>query len=226
MMARQSPPTIQPLGTGDLMPALLVGFGPWAPDSDNTAWRSVASAAGLPSWLVHVDQQAGGMCMFYPSALGCLLRLSANSEHALQDPKHLIAGFHCMAEDPQVHVLRREHPNLYPLCQTFGEAYGPTQLQHLRAAIEPYFRLPYPKYGHEAFVEYEDCNPLDYLAGWRIVEVADDVDLIEGEQRTYGALWRDGRHLDDAVLRDLRDIAKFVMPGRALQLFLLWENCD
>jgi hypothetical protein len=226
MRPRQSPPTIEPLGTGDLMPALLVGFGPLVPAPDSTAWRNVAGAAGLPSWLVHVDQQAGGMSMFYPSALGCLLRFSANSEHALQDPKRLIAGFHCMAEDPQVHVLRREHPDLYPLCRTWGEAYGSAQLLHLRAAVEPYFRLPYPKSGHEAFVEYEDNNPLDYLRGWRIVEINDDVDVVEGEQRTYGALWRDGRRLDDAVLRDLGDIAKLVVPGRALQLFLLWENCD
>lgn len=225
-MARQSPPTIEPLGTGDLMPALLVGFGPRAPGSDNAAWRGIAGADGLPSWLVCVLQQAGGMSMSYPTALGVLLRLAASPGHALQNPKHLIDGFHCMAQDPQIHVLRRKHPHLHPLCQTSGERYDATQLQHLHTAVKPYFRLPYPKSGIEAFVEYEACNPLDYLAGWRVVEVADDVDVIDRAQATHGELWRDGRRLDHAVLRKLREIGKLVVPGHPLQLFLLWENCD
>lgn len=226
MTGRQSPPVIEPLGTGDLMPALLVGFGPIGSDFDNSAWPRVAGPAGLPPWLVRVDQQAGGMSMFYPSALGALLRLSANAEDALQDPERLVAGFHCMAEDPQINVLRRKHPHLYPLCQTRGEAYGPTQLEHLHAAIRPYFRLPNPKSGHEAFVAYEACNPLDYLAGWQLVEVEDDVALVDGKQVTYGTLWRDGWHLDKSVLRILRDVGSSVMPGCPLKLFLLWENCD
>ncbi|MBK8252652.1 MAG: hypothetical protein IPK82_08280 [Polyangiaceae bacterium] len=226
MMARQCPAVVEPLGTGDLMPALLIGFSPHTHDSNNVASRIVASTAGFPSWLVQVDQQAGGMCMFYPSALGVLLRLSANSEHAIRDPTKLIAGFHCMAEDPQLDVLRREHRHLFPLCQTWGEAYSPAQLQHLHTAISPYFRLPYPKSGHEAFVEYEECEPLDYFAGWRVVEVADDVALIDCEQLTYGMLWRDGRRLDAAVLRDLLDIGKVITPECTLGLFLLWENCD
>lgn len=225
-MARRCPPVIEPLGTGDLMPALLVGFGLPMHDSGNPASRIVAGAAGFPPWLVQVDQQAGGMCMLYPSALGVLLRFSANAEHALRDPTKLIAGFHCMAEDPQLDVLRREHGHLFPLCQTWGEAYSPAQLQHLHAAINPYFRLPHPESGYEAFVRYEECEPLDYLAGWRVVEVVDDVALIDCAQLTYGTLWREGRCLDAAVLGELLDIGKAVTPGCPLGLFLLWENCD
>lgn len=209
------------------MPALLVGFGPDVSNLDSSAWRTISGTTGLPPWLVRVEQQAGGMATsYYPSALGALLRLAANAKHARYDPKHLVDGFHCMAEDPQIAVLKREHPELWPLCATWGDAYSPVQLQHLRRATETYFRLPAPSLGHEAFVEYEPCDPLEYFEGWSVVEVADHVAVILGAQEQYGELWRDAGQFDRGLVGRLRTIGGAVLPGAPLRLFLLWENCD
>lgn len=225
-MTGRSPTRVEPLGTGELMPALLVGFGGHVPSAEDSVWQRVAESSGVPPWLVHVEQQAGGMSMFYPEALGVLLRFAANAEHALKSPGHLLAGFHCMAEDPQLDVLQREHPHLRPLCHTWGEAYNVGQLQHLVTAVSPYFHLPLPSSGHEAFVEYQDCDPLAYVDGWRVVEAVGEIDVIETEQLEYGALWRDASCFDADLLTRLRDIGSVAVPGSPLRMFLLWENCD
>ncbi len=217
------PTPVEPLGTGELMPAILVGFVqlPWHEDR----WKGLTS--DCPRYIVEVLQQAGGMAMSYPEAVGILMRLAANPEHALQEPSHLIRGFHFMAEDPRYGILRRDYPKLAPLCGTWGADYSSEELRQLDSALSPYFRLPGATRGLEAFVELEHADPLSFFGGWRVVEVSAGVEQIENvEQLKYGDLWSDGSRLTGAMLDELLDLGRQIGIDGPLTAVLLWENAD
>lgn len=205
------------------MPAVLVGFA--NPPADSERWSRLT--ADSPRYFVEVLQQAGGMAMSYPEAVGILLRLAGNPDFARRDPAHLIRGFHAMAEDPDVRLLRAEYPKLAVICRTWGTAYSSEDLQRIDSTISSYFRLPRATRGLEAFVELETDDPLSFFEGWRVVEPANGVDRIENvQQRRYGEIWVDGAPFTGAMLDEMRDIARVVGINLPITAVLLWENCD
>lgn len=213
---------VEPLGTADLMPAILVGFA--NPPGTRLRWQGLRS--DVPPYVVEVLQQAGGYAMSYPEAVGVLLRLEANAAHALQDPSRLIRGFHCMAEDPDYRVLRREYPEMKALCGTRGQTYTEDELRVLDSALSAFFRLPGSARGLEAFVELEHCDLLTFFDGWQMVEVRRNVEEIVGPQRSPGELWWDGARLTERTLVQLRDLGREVGIDQPMQAVLLWENSD
>src|SRR5437763_312512 len=97
---------LEPLGTDVVLPAFVVGYELPLPRLNPD------QLTGLPRWVVTLDQQAGGMCMSYPSVVGVVLRLEANRQQAKKDSEHLIKGLKYMAEDPKVGPLKRDYPVL------------------------------------------------------------------------------------------------------------------
>lgn len=166
-MKRVTPTTLIPLGSGPLMPALVLGYevlgGP--PDDAWARW----TGGELPAWWMRVEQQAGGYCMSYWSVVGAVLRLEANAHHATRDPAPLISAFHAMAEDPRPALIRRSCPELVDLCGTRGELYSPADLATLSGTLGAFFDLPRCEWGMEAYVRFEPRSTPPVI-GWRRVE--------------------------------------------------------
>lgn len=217
-------PSVFPLGSGPMMPALLLGYELTGPAGTPEDPRWDAFRPQLPRWLVHVAQQAGGYAMRYPEALGALFRLEANAAFARVDPTHLVRGFHLMAEDPRYGLLEREYPELRALCGTWGDPYDPAALQGLNDVLGRYFRLPRPVSGYEAFVRFESADALDFVAKWRMVHVREGVHLLE-DGSTVGT-WSDGGAFGPDEMRLLREVAGMLGQAAEPTMFLLWENSD
>ena len=224
---------IEPLGTGVILPAFVVGYE--LPRGDPDRLR------GVPSWVVAVDQQAGGLAMSYPSVVGAVLRLEANADKARKDLTRLVRGFRCMAEDPDLGTLRRDYPVLAGLVLTHGAEYAGRQLRDLENLLSAHLRVPPLRSGIEAFVRHEPCEPLDYFRSWRVLRCAVRCD---GPRRgsVYAFPEPSGYYVDDSNLADLdladdvaydqerqEELAAFgARLGRAglPDLFFLWENSD
>jgi hypothetical protein len=77
---------IEPLGTGVILPAVVVGYEFPLPRGDPDR------VPGLPEWILALDQQAGGLSMRYPSVVGAVLRPAANRGRGGPRFDHLIRG--------------------------------------------------------------------------------------------------------------------------------------
>ena len=226
-------PFLEPLGSGALMPALFLGyeFVGLAGLDIGPHWKKLVGAPALPRWLIHIDVQAGGMAMRYPQALGAMFPLEANRSFALQNPDHLLRGFHAMAEDPDLKVLEQEYPLLRSVCMTRGNCLNPTQLQNIHRSLEATFRLPRPSSGIEAFVRFENSDFPEFLDGWHWTEL----DLASLDTPTDTMLpemdylrWsREFDTFDARMLYEMRAFgAEFLKTDQEPSLFLIWENCD
>ncbi|WP_257459537.1 hypothetical protein [Archangium lipolyticum] len=78
------------------------------PQLEGSALHAAYHLDDTPSWLLRLDQQAGGYCMSYPSVLGAVLRLDANLERGRNDPARAVRGFQAMAEAPDMKLLERD----------------------------------------------------------------------------------------------------------------------
>jgi hypothetical protein len=224
---------IEPLGTGVILPAFVVGY--------ELPHGEPALPDGGPSWVVVVDQQAGGLAMSYPSVVGAVLRLEANTDMARKDIARLIHGFRLMAQDPNLATLRREYPVLAGLVLTHGTEYTRQELRDLGNVLSAPFRVPPLRSGIEAFVRHDPCNPLDYFRGWRVLRCG-----LRRDRPLRGSIYlfpgSSHYHVDDSNLADL-DLADDVAYDEACQrelmvlgaaqarpglpdVFLLWENSD
>jgi len=217
------PTWVIPLGSGNLVPALLLGYETTlSPDHD--AWARF----GTPPWIAYVDQQAGGFAMTYPQACGVLFRLEGNADHARRDPAALIAAFHAMAEDPRPDAIDALEPRLRDACQTSGEALSSAVLRRLSAAVQERFDLPRCASGIEAFVRL-DADPLaaDCVLGWRYVEPTGATAGIGELWSRAAPQWRDGPRFTVGQLARLRELGSISLcDAAAPRLFLLWENSD
>lgn len=199
------------------MPALLLGY----ETHRNPPWGETEP----PRWLVHVEQQAGGGVMSYPSAHGVLLRLEANADLALRDPAPLIAAFHAMAEDPRPGEVARLEPRLLAACDTRGEPLPPSTLDGLSDALTRYFDLPRCLGGLEAFVRLDDAPTC--VLGWRRVVPARGVAGIGEEWPGGSSKWADGSPLEPYDLETLERACRAALRvASPPSLFLLWENSD
>lgn len=226
---------IEPLHTGTILPAFVIGYelpqsaGPLMPPRE------------LPPWIVTVDQQAGGLCMTYPSVVGAVLRLEANLDRGKMDLGRLIRGLRCMAEDPDMDTLRREYPVLGRLVLTHGNEYSKGELRDLGNILASHLWVPPLQGGIEAFLSFAPCDPLDCFCGWRVLRCA---------FRTEGPLWgsiyafpdSDTFHVDESNLSDLdladdvvydgdrqRELMKLgeeLARPESPDVFFLWENSD
>ncbi|MEO0600608.1 MAG: hypothetical protein AAF211_04175 [Myxococcota bacterium] len=206
----RGPIPMDPLGTGPLMPAVVVGWRiPDESDLDDVA---------APRWVFDLLVQAGGYNMRYPRLLGAVLRLEANAGQALRSPRPLVQLFHDMAEDPRVERLPSAVRGLW---DTWGKDYGRAELDVLSARLRRYFVLPPAVAGLEACVTLDPRAGFEDVVGWTKVEARGAVESIEDRSDT----WFDGEpftHQDAETLLRLAD-GVVEMP---LSLFLVWENSD
>src|SRR5579859_2864543 len=154
---------LEPLGTDVILPAFVIGYELPIPESNPD------HLPDLPRWLVTVDQQAGGMCMSYPSVVGAVLRLEANRDRAKKDLGRLIRGLKYMAEDPNVGLLKRDYPVLSRLVATWGGEYPKNDLRDLQNVLSAHVWMPPLASGIEAFIRSEACDPLAYFNGWKML---------------------------------------------------------
>lgn len=222
---------IEPLGTGVILPAFVIGYE--VPDGD--AYDRVARWAASPDWVVALAQQAGGMAMRYPTVAGAVLRWADNPDRFRGDPDFLARGFRAMAEDPDLGLLGREYPVLRELVCTFGEDYSDRQLGRLGGLFERHLAIPPLESGFEAFVRLARCDLLRHFAGWRALhvtvlssfrEVYANQDCPVAEQSNLDGLeLRSGTALDETKLRELEHLGSLTGCSE-LRPFLLWENAD
>lgn len=219
---------IEPLGTDVVLPALFLGF------NESVGDHSARPLDGLEH-AVAIDQQAGGLAMSYPSAVGYLLRLSDNMDIAFQDPTDVIRGFRAMAEDPKLGVLSRDYPALRPLAATRGDLIPKEDLAALDRCLSQYFALPRLESGLEAFLQFAECNLAEYFVGWQAAKPT----LAREPRRLYGPTqdtyidgsnvscidWSETVLIDAGLLHDLSLLGTKEQLGPP-QAFLLWENSD
>ncbi len=208
------------------MPAILLGY-----ELERARGIEVEriEAESVPPWLIHVQQQAGGTCMVYPQATGLLLRLEGNASFAHNDLSKLLSGFRLMSENSDIGwleaiaIMREEYPQLAPVHATRGKELDAAQLHSLKLALEPYFSLPAPVSGWEAFVRLAECELIDVFGAWSVVQFDAGLDQIPETMPDEALPWRDSAPLEQAILDEL---SRLVGGGRPPRAFLLWENCD
>jgi hypothetical protein len=226
---------IEPLHTGIILPAFVIGY-ELSPSAE-----PAMPLRELPPWVVTLDQQAGGLCMGYPSVVGAVLRLEANREQGKKDIARLVRGLRCMAEDPDLATLRRDYPVLSRLVLTHGNEYPKSDLLDLGNILGSHFWLPPLRGGIEAFVRFAPCDPLDYFRGWKVLRCG-----LRRDVPRHGSIYAfpesDGYYVDESNLSDLEladdlvydeDRQRELMNlGEGLarpclpNLFFLWENSD
>ena len=146
---------IEPLGTNVILPAFVIGYELPLPS------KNPDSLTDLPRWIVTLDQQAGGLSMSYPSVVGVVLRIEANLERGKKNLAHLVRGLKCMAEDPQVGILKRDYSVLSRLVATWGTEYTQADLRGLENLLSANMWMPPLRNGIEAFIRCAECDPLD-----------------------------------------------------------------
>ncbi|MFY0565697.1 hypothetical protein ACN28E_17890 [Archangium lansingense] len=222
---------ISPLGTGVILPAFVVGF-----ELEGSALQAVAHLDDTPPWLLHLDQQAGGYCMSYPSVLGAVLRLKANLERGQNDPTRAVRAFKAMAEDPDMKLLEREFPALARLVYTRGDSYSKTELRSLGTFVRHYFDAPAFDSGIEAFVRCAETDPLDWFRGWRAfsctvrperaAELVDVQAVDESSLNSHNFLLDDTEHFEEPMLNALTAMGPRLGIRTPPRVFFLWENSD
>lgn len=226
---------IEPLGTDVILPAFVIGY------ELPLSRKNPDHLADLPRWIVTLDQQAGGMCMSYPSVVGTVLRLEANLERGKKNLAHLVRGMKCMAEDPKLGILKRDYLVLSRLVATWGTDYTNDQLRDLNNFLSANIWMPSVENGIEAFLRCAHCDPLDFFRGWKMLGCA----VRAGNNRRGSIYSLDESHcyyveagnLSDLTMTDDDEFGPEVMDvlGRFGQecgqsagpaVFFLWENAD
>lgn len=223
---------IEPHGTSDLLPAIVVGFEvPEVVESSD-----LETLKDTPEWTVMLSHQAGGLCMRYPEVVGGVLRLDDNKRHGIGDIDQLIKGFRAIGEDPNRGRFRSFYADLFRFCKTWGEDYSESQLCDLDRTFSEYLRLPPIESGIEAFLRFDQCDPFDFFRGWSLTR-------INAPERPRRVLYKGQLcpHFDDSNFGELRlepgvefqpdVIAELERLGRQIgqsqvRAFLLWENSD
>ncbi|MEM9190780.1 MAG: hypothetical protein AAGF12_16470 [Myxococcota bacterium] len=219
-----APTPVLPLGTDVLMPALLLGYeSDIGPESPRWTRRKDAKP-----WLFFVEQQAGGYCMSYPTALGILFRLHTNAPRAVKPPETLIQAFHAMAEDPEPKLVKKLEPRLFEACGTWGSDYSTEVLAQISDAMRDYFEVPRCTGGLEAFVRLEP-SPTAFrsVLGWHYVVPSGSSKGVGEDWLSEGPQWFDGPPMTGSDVATLEALASDVLGVTDKPaLFLLWENSD
>lgn len=227
--------SIEPLGTGIFLPAVLLGW-----ELACTVERLVRRGNAPPGFL-HVAQQAGGYCMWYPECAGMLLRYEGNRDQFFREPDELIRGFKLMAEDPDLGALARDFPILRRLVCTNGQPYEDGELRQLNALLARSLRLPPIGGGVEGFLRFVDADVLSFFRRCHGLQCSlrpedqragSAYQLNEGlayyiEQRNrQDVLLSDNIDVNEATLAALASFGNTVGLNAPIRAFLLWENCD
>ena len=200
-----------------ILPAILIGD-----VSDEQLERLTAQ----DDRIVGVSQQARGMSVSYPCAVGTLLRLAANLDRGIRPLGDLVRGLKAMAEDPDTKLLR-QFPALRELVLTSGQPYTADELRGLGTYLRSFIDLPPLASGIEAFVRFAPGHPLPRLAGWHALSCRSDDGRTRFDSRDIEALTRhDRRTFDGGLLRQIVALGQQVGRSGPPGMFLLWENSD
>jgi len=215
---------IETLLTGCILPAFVVGYevGNVHHEDPNLPPDGEILVLGL---------QTGGYSVGLATVVGAVLRLEANAHFGNGDVPNLVRGIKAMAQDPDYALLEREHPLLRSFTGTSGEPFSRADLRLLDLILKRYFNTPAICEGVEAIVQFENCNPLDYFAGWNVLtakrksHVPQDRYYFDEDLKNHLHL-EDAVPLDAALIRHLCDVGmSFARQGHP-RIYLLWENCD
>lgn len=195
-----------------LLPAVLLGW--VAPD---------ARAGEDPPWLVRFAHQYGGYATLQIELCGLLLPLREAPR-----AEGLVDSLEALADDGRQEPRIRRRPQLAPIHLTFGDRYGPAQLdllQHLLATTRP--ALPPALSAHEALAELDAAEVAARFHGWPAVslELPRKSHLADEDARdvVIGPLGvHEGVRVDDRLIEEVRSF----LPGVPLRVFLLWTNSD
>jgi hypothetical protein len=223
--------SIEPLGTnGRLLRAIAIGY----ELQDKVASMGFDAIRRLPSdgSILCIDQQAGGYSMFYPVVVGALLRLETNDGKGKRPFGDLVRGFHAMAEDPDLNVLR-DYSILRSLVCTRGDPYIGDELKSLQQFLEEYFSVPEILGGYEAFIRFAPCDPLAYFEGWNILKCRvatgrEDASPYArySEDNLADLVCEENSPMNTTLLRSIVEIGGALGCNSEPSAFLMWENSD
>lgn len=215
---------IETMGTGCILPAFVIGYevGNIHLEDPNLPLDGEILALGL---------QTGGYSVGVASVVGAVLRLEANAQFGKGSVPDLVHGIKAMSQDPDYDLLEREYPLLRGFTGTNGKMFSREDLRLLDLYLKRYFNTPALVEGMEALVQFENCDPLDYFAGWNALSakrrshVSRDRYYFDEDLKNQLDL-NDAATLDAALIRHLRDVGMSVARQGHPRIYLLWENCD
>lgn len=157
-----------------------------------------------PSWTHFFWHQFDGHSCPVQNFSGAILPLQMNRGVVLSDPGPILDGLEALSEDPDRKALEFHYPALKALLH--NEYRIPDEaLDGLHRFLAKSYRLPRFSSGWEALVEFVDCDPLEWFAGWQ---------MVERDGATTIALTRE-------TLEQLRD-----WYGAEPKCYFLWNNSD
>ncbi len=214
---------IEPLGTEVFLPAILIGYE--LPDAVSD--EQLDRLTPQDDRIVEVFQQAGGMCMSYPRAVGTLLRLEANLDRGIRPLGPLVRGLKAMAEDPDMKLLS-QFPVLRELVATRGQPYTRAELDRLSAYLGVFLELPPIASGIEAFVRFAACAPTAHFGGWKALRCRPCTPTLRHfESGNTSELRRDDNSvLGGSLMHSIIGLGPQLGLHARPAVFLLWENSD
>lgn len=214
---------IELLGTNFILPAFAVGY---EVESISKNARSLPKDGPI----MGLFQQAGGYGMQYTLVIGGLLRLDANQDRGIKPLGNLISGFRAMAEDPDFKTLA-DYPALGKCVGTHGNEYSSSDLELLESFVTSYVAIPRMVGGIEAFIRFEECNPLQYFKNWSVFSCIRKPGISEEKMIFEEGLQselecKDSYVFDESMIERIREVGSKIDRISELRLFFMWENSD
>lgn len=158
-----------------------------------------------PPWIHFLFHQHGGYGCLHSQTSGIILPLQVNRPVARIDPAELLDGFEAMAEEPDHELLQKFYPALDSLTHTSGDPYRQSELDLLHQFLSKSYRIPRFTFGREALLEFESCDPLEWFAGWQMVQLDSEESVVYSKD----------------THRQLKE-----WYGAELKCYFLWNNSD
>jgi hypothetical protein len=236
--------TIHVQSSALILPAIVIGYRSWLhrspeqlADAEYKYWSIDKS---FPPWLFQMEHQAAGSSCIQTPVFGCFLSLETNRTMASKHPSELIS------------LLQLEQPvNMQDAAKRLfsreaEQGYERLTLDFLQDLLGEYFRLPQITSGWEAFLAFENTNPLKYFSGWTMSSLrlkenaktsANWGESAYGRTMPNSNIFADFDDLDlsadwefnETILSELwtfRDYFSGPDARAEPEIFLLWENSD
>ncbi len=154
------------MATKPLLPAIVIGYRSWMLSSPNqladAEYKYWSIEKEFPRWLIQLEHQAGGTACSQQPTFGCALSLESNRDMARKDPADLIRFLRL----ERIEAMQDASDHVFTMESEHG--YERATLDYLQNFLGDYFRLPSIASGEQAFLAFNNVNPLSYFQNWKV----------------------------------------------------------